>query len=200
MSGDIHAEALERYERAAAAIRQGWVTRADLEREIPGVRPIYFSPFRNSLVIREGLALERRAAEERDRREWIEGVRRRLGLVAEVHRCRVAQSTCGPEWAWSCLRADCREWRVYYPSQPEAFASALAHARSFVPQPPESEPVTLVDMAVFTALQDDVRAEQDAFAAALPARMAEVAGDLNSTFADWLPEGMRFEWTTDGEQ
>ena len=87
MSDDIHAEARERHEQAAAAIRRGLVTLAGLEQAITGCRPIYFSPLRNSLVIREGFAVERRAAEERDRREWIEGVRRRLGLVAEVHRC-----------------------------------------------------------------------------------------------------------------
>lgn len=97
---------------------------------------------------------EKRLAEEQDRREWIEGIRRRLGLVAEVHRCHVEQSACGPQWAWSCARSDCGEFRVYRPTQAAAFAEALAHARSFVPQPPEPEPFTGLTWDGYVVLLD----------------------------------------------
>jgi hypothetical protein len=36
-----------------------------------------------------------------------------------------------------CLRPWCGKCDYGSPSQPEAFAEALAHARKFVPQPPE---------------------------------------------------------------
>jgi hypothetical protein len=107
---------------------------------------------------------EKRRAEERDRCEWTEAVRRRLGLVAEVHRCHVERSACGPQWAWSCARSGCGEFRVYRPTQAAAFAEALAHARSFVPQPPEPEPWTGLDVLAFEAAWDAVRDEQARFA------------------------------------
>jgi hypothetical protein len=136
MSDDIHAEARERYERATEAlIRRGWVTRADLKSEMLGQhpRPIYFSPLRNSLVIREAFAAEKRAAEVRDRREWIEEVRRRLGLVAEVHRPRL-RKTSPWSWGWHCQRSGCAEAAVGCMYLKEAFGDALAHARAFVPE------------------------------------------------------------------
>lgn len=150
-----------------------------------------FGPFGGRAPVGGGA---RRDAEDRDRREWIEGVRRRLGLVAEVHRCHVERSTCGPEWAWSCLRADCDAFRVYYPAQPEALAGALAHARAFVPEPPADAPVTGLDLLAFDALADAAREQDEAFAAALPGRMAAVAGVINAGLAGILPEGVRFEW------
>lgn len=137
MSEDIHAEARERYERAAAYIRDGLVAWP-----AGSPRPIYFSPLRNSPVIREGFEAERRAAEERDRREWTEGIRRRLGLLAEVHRCHVYDDDEGDGWAWFCRRWSCRESGHGYPSQPRAFGAAFAHARSFLPEPPEETPAT----------------------------------------------------------
>jgi hypothetical protein len=199
LSADVIAEALERYERAAAFIRQGWVTRAELEREVLGcdAKPIYFSPFRNSLVVREGFAAEKRAAEERGRREWTEAVRRRLGLVTEVHRCWVWRSV--GLWHWWCLRDSCGGAQHNLPSQPEAFARALAHARSFVPQPPKPEPWTELDVLAFEAAWDAVQEEQTRFAAALPVRMAEVTEQVNTALAGVLPDGLRFEWRADGE-
>jgi hypothetical protein len=200
VSDDIHAEALERYERAAAFIRQGWVTRAEAEREYLGQdpRPIYFSPFRNSLVIREGFAMEKRAAEERDRREWVDGIRRRLGLVAGVHRCRVWR--CGEaDWGWFCLRKTCGEVGHFLPSQEAAAIAAQQHTRAFVPEPPEETPVTELDLLAYDALCGAVRAEQDAFAAALPGRMEQVAETINDYLGGLLPEGMRFEWTADDD-
>jgi hypothetical protein len=77
-------------------------------------------------------------AEVQDRAEWIEGVRRRLGLVAEVHRCQVHQGN--PEWIWSCLRDGCHAAGYFCPSQEDAIGKAVAHTRAFVPQPPEEEP------------------------------------------------------------
>ncbi len=112
--------------------------------------PIYFSPFRNSLVIREGFEVEKRAAEERDRREWLEGIRRRLGLVAEVHRCQVHRGN--PEWIWSCLRDGCHAAGYFCPSQADAFGRASAHALSFAPEPPEGEPFGGLDWAAYEAL------------------------------------------------
>ncbi len=35
------------------------------------------------------------------------------------------------------------------------------------------------------------------YAAMLPARMDAVAAELNERLADVLPDGMRFEWTTE---
>lgn len=182
-------EALERYERTAAFIRDGLVAWP-----AGAARPIYFSPFRNSLVIREGFAVERRAAEERGRREWTEGVRRRLGLVAEVHRCWVYDDDEGDGWAWFCRRRDCPRGGVNCPTQEYAFTNALMHARLFVPRPPEEPPVTELDVLAFDALWARMRAQQDAVAAALPDRMAAVAETVNAGLAGVLPEGVRFEW------
>lgn len=190
MSEDIHAEARERYERAAAFIRDG----LESVRFGGEAKPIYFSPFRNSLVIRERFAVEKRAAEERDRREWLEGVSRRLGLVAEVHRCEVRKWWWRQGWDWFCLRPGCDADGIYRPSQADAFAEAQAHARAFIPQPPEEAPVTELDLLAFDALWDRMRAQQDAVAAALPGRMAAVAETVNAGLAGLLPEGMRFEW------
>lgn len=141
-------------------------------------------------------AREQYEAEERDRREWLEGVRRRLGLVAEVHRCHVWRGLWG--WMWFCRRPGCN--RVWHdcPSQPDAFAAASAHARSFIPEPPEQEPPTELDLLAFDALWAGMRSEQDAFAAALPGRMAQIAERVNE-FLGGLPGGMRFEWVADGE-
>lgn len=75
-----------------------------------------------------------------DPRVWLEGVRRRLGLVAEVHRGWVWQSV--GLWHWWCLRDSCGRAHHNLPSQPDAFAAALAHARSFMPEPPEEAPAT----------------------------------------------------------
>jgi hypothetical protein len=139
-----------------ALIRRGLMSRAELESVILGysgdVRPIYFSPLRNSLVIRESFEAERRAAEERDRREWTEGVRRRLGLVTEVHRCWVYGTETGDMWAWICQRPECGISNYGYGSQRAALAKALAHARLFIPQPPEPEPWTELDVLAFEAI------------------------------------------------
>lgn len=136
-------------------------------------------------------------SEDTGRREWTEGVRRRLGLVAEVHRCEVYR--IGWDWVWLCARDGCPVVRTGYPSQAAAFTEALAHARAFIPQPPEESPVTELDVLAFDALWDRMRAQQDAVAAALPDRMAAVAETVNAGLAGVLPEGMRFEWVTDGE-
>lgn len=132
-------------------------------------------------------------------REWIEGVRRRLGLVAEVHRCRVYEPNPGDDWAWTCLRADCASSRYGYPSQSAALARALAHARAFIPEPPEEAPVTELDVLAFDAAWADMRAKQDVFAAALPDRIADVTELINEQFAGILPDGLRFEWAPYGE-
>jgi hypothetical protein len=158
VSEDLSAEALERYERAMAFIRQGWVTRAGAERQYLGQdpRPIYFSPFRNLLAGREGSEAEKRAAGEQDRREWTEGIRRRLGLVAEVHRCRVFRGDLG--WLWSCLRPGCPSAGYSCPSQEYAFAKARAHARSFMPDAPEDEAIAGMDWPAYMALAAGVPA------------------------------------------
>jgi hypothetical protein len=117
------------------------------------VRPIRFSPPRDSLVVQQGSAAERRAAGEQDRREWTEGIRRRLGLVAEVHRCWVYR---GAGWAWMCLRAGCETSNYGYGSQPRALTKALAHTRSFMPEPPEGEPSGELDWVTCKALADTV--------------------------------------------
>jgi hypothetical protein len=129
----------------ATFIWRGLVTRAELEQGIlgydmvpaPWPDPPPYSPLRNWFRAGPSIA-EQRAAEERDRREWTEGIRRRLGLVAEVHRCHVLRGN--PEWIWSCLRDDCHAAGYFCLSQEDAFGKALAHACSFVPQPPEPEP------------------------------------------------------------
>lgn len=45
--------------------------------------------------------------------------------------------------------------------------------------------------------QIQARAREAEFAAALPGRMDRIAADLNERLAGVLPEGMRFEWTTE---
>jgi hypothetical protein len=93
-----------------------------------------------------------RAAEERERAEWTEGIRRRLGLVAEVHRCWVWRGS-DRWWKWWCQREGCYGGEgPLYGSQPDALGDALAHARSFVPQPPEPEPFTELDELAFEAI------------------------------------------------
>lgn len=135
----------------------------------------------------------RRELERLAQCEWIDSVRRRLGLVAEVHRTHVHQEKVSGYWSWTCRR--CAEGTICaYDSQPEAFAWALAHARSFIPEPPEEEPVTELDLLAYEAAWDAVRAEQGAFEAALPGRMNAVAGLINEWSAGLLPDGMRFEW------
>ena len=136
----------------------------------------------------------RRELERIARREWIDGVRRRLGLVTEVHRCRVRKVRPW-YWSWRCQRPDCTEAAVGCASQGEAIAEALAHARAFIPEPPEDAPVTELDVLAFDAFWALMRVRQDAFAAALPDRAAEVAGQLSAL----LPDGLRFEWVADGE-
>lgn len=70
-----------------------------------------------------------------DQCEWTEGIRRRLGLVAEMHRCRAWR--CGDgDWGWFCLRRGCGETGHFLPSQAKAVASAQEHTRAFVPQLP----------------------------------------------------------------
>jgi hypothetical protein len=154
----------------ATFIWRGLVTRAELEQSIA----------------------EQRAAEERDRREWTESVRRRLGLVAEVHRCWVWQSV--GLWHWWCLRDSCGAAHHNLLTQPEAFSDALAHTRSFVPQPPEPEPFTGLEWAVHVALYEDAARQREADEAALRGRVTVVTEQVNDTFAGLLPEGMRFEW------
>jgi hypothetical protein len=133
----------------------GWIRDGLVTWPAGSPRPIYFSPFRDSLVIREAYAMERRAAEERDRREWIEGIRRRLGLVAEVHRCQVHRGN--PEWIWSCLRDGCHAAGYFCPSQADAFGRALAHARSFVPRSPGPGPWSQADVMIVKAIYPSAR-------------------------------------------
>lgn len=99
---------------------------------------------------REAAAAERRRAEEQDRREWIDGIRRRLGLVAEVHEYRVWQ--IGERWwAWECLHRGCydSDWQRTSNSEPTraaVVAKASAHRRRFVPPPPEPVPGAGLDL------------------------------------------------------
>jgi hypothetical protein len=101
---------------------------------------------------------ERRAAEEQDRREWLEAVTRRLRLVAEVHRCRVWKRGEG-DWARRCLRPGCPAGQPlgWAPSQQYALGDALAHAGAFLPLPPEEEPGTGLDWDGYVPLLDGVR-------------------------------------------
>ena len=79
---------------------------------------------------------KRRELERLAQREWIESVTRRLGLVAEVHRCRVWKRGEG-DWARRCLRPGCPAGRPlgWAPSQEYALGDALAHAGAFLPLP-----------------------------------------------------------------
>jgi len=142
----------------------------------------------------------RRELERLARREWIEEVRRRLGLVVEVHRCRVWKRGEG-DWAARCLRPGCPAGSGvgWAPSQQYALGDALAHAGAFLPLPPEEAPVTELDALAFEAAWARMRAEQDAFAARLPDRIADVTELINERFAGELLYGMRFEWVADGE-
>lgn len=143
---------------------------------------------------------QRRELERLARREWIEDVRRRLGLVTEVHRCWVWWSPSEQgKWMWWCYRKHCLGHGVGYPSHQAAFTDALAHARAFVPEPPGEAPVTELDALAFDAFWAGMRAEQDAFAARLPDRIADVTELINERFTGELPGGMRFEWVADGE-
>lgn len=137
---------------------------------------------------------EQAALEELDRREWIDGVRRRLRLVAEVHRCRVWKRGEG-DWAARCLRPGCPVGAGvgWAPSQQYALGDALAHAGAFLPLPPKEAEVTELDVLVFDAMWAAVRSQQDAIAAALPARVAEVTELINDRIAGVLPDGMRFD-------
>ena len=110
-----------------------------------------FGPFRFAGMQAAAQAELRRLAEVQDRAEWIEGVRRRLGLVAEVHRCWVWWGVEGTLWTWWCYRLRCPA-RGGEPSQPEAFAAALAHVRSFIPEPPEEELSGELDWEAYKAL------------------------------------------------
>jgi hypothetical protein len=104
---------------------------------------------------REAEAEKRRRAEEQDRREWIDGIRRRLGLVAEVHDYRVWQ--IGERWwAWECLYRGCwnSDWQRTSASNSEptraaAVATASAHRRKFMPPAPEPVPGTGLDLTGF---------------------------------------------------
>lgn len=98
-------------------------------------------------------AAERRLAEEQDRREWLEDIRRRLGLVAEVHRCRVWKRGEG-DWAARCLRPGCLAGvgLGWAPSQQYALGDALAHAGAFLPLPVDDEPVTELDWEGYVPL------------------------------------------------
>ena len=53
-----------------------------------------------------------------------------------------------------------------------------------------------IDWRSYNAAEAAFRAEQDAYVAALPVRMQEIAGQLSEA----LPDGLRFEWTGDDER
>jgi hypothetical protein len=96
-------------------------------------------------------AAERRDAEEKDRCEWIEGIRRRLGLVSEVHEWYVRQ--IGESyWAWACSRPGCRDggpdlrpWNCGH-SKAAVTRKAREHARRFLPGAPETVPGAGLDL------------------------------------------------------
>jgi hypothetical protein len=169
------------------------MTRAEAERAYfpsPGLR---FSMSWDEVAAWQKREAEKRAAEELDRREWLKDVRRRLGLVSEVHRCRAWYAGEG-WWRWACLRPGC-VCGGFARRGPGGFrqatGEALEHARRFVAQP---EPWTELDVLAFEAAQDAVRDEEARFAAALPARMEAVAEQINEALSGILPEGLRFEW------
>jgi len=203
VSEDIHAEALERYERARAFIWRGLMPRAELEQGVLGYGAVpvtwpdapQWTPFRDRIP-RVPRLEQQRLAEQQDRRGWLEGVRRRLGLVAEVHRCRVWKH--GEWWRWWCLRPAC-PCGGFARRGPGAFTQAvteaLEHARRFVPGPPEETMFAELDLLAFEAAWDAVRDQRERMAAALPARAQAIADQLS----EGLPEGLRFEWRADGE-
>jgi hypothetical protein len=43
-------------------------------------------------------------------------------------------------------------------------------------------------------VSEPIRQEESDYAAALPRRMAKIAGELNEQFSGYLPDGMRFTW------
>jgi hypothetical protein len=54
----------------------------------------------------------------------------------------------------------------------------------------------VVDWGPYEAAEAEAREADEAFAAGLPGRLAEIAGQLGKE----LPDGLRFEWTAEGEQ
>lgn len=126
----------------AEYVRRGVVSRRDLERMIFG---------REAASIRN--LMEQFRAEEQDRREWIEGIRRRLGLVSEVHEYRFWQ--IGEKWwAWECLRPGCRDadWQRTANSEPTraaVVAKASAHRRRFLPPARKPAPGAWLDLTGF---------------------------------------------------
>lgn len=53
----------------------------------------------------------------------------------------------------------------------------------------------VVDWTSYNAAEADYRARQEAYAAALPGRMQEIAEQVS----EGLPDGLRFEWTETGQ-
>ena len=93
------------------------------------------------------------AAEARDRRDWIEGIRRRLGLVSEVHEVKWWQA--GEDyWLWACQRPGCpyANWRPSgqaAASMGRARTEASKHRRKFLPPSPEPMPGARLDLTGF---------------------------------------------------
>lgn len=54
----------------------------------------------------------------------------------------------------------------------------------------------VIDWQPLNAAEAEHHARQEAFAAGLPGRAQEIAGQLSGL----LPDGLRFEWTADDEQ
>lgn len=100
-------------------------------------------------------AQARRATEAQDRREWIESVRQRLGLVAEVHEYRTWEVGAS-YWGWACKRRGCRyggspqlmPWN-FGTSEAAVRRQARQHARRFVPSRPEGIPGASLDLTGF---------------------------------------------------
>jgi hypothetical protein len=126
--------------------RRGAAARAELKRALLA----YVAEERRRL---EAAAAKRHRDEEQDRREWIDGIRRRLGLVAEVHECHVWQ--IGERWwAWKCQRRGCwdADWQRTSNSEPTraaVSAKASAHSRRFLPPAPEVAPGAGLDLTGF---------------------------------------------------
>lgn len=120
----------------------------------PAVPP--YHPLRDQ--VRAARAGARRLAEAEDRQAWIGQVKRRLGLVTEVHRCWVYGGDDGSMWAWICQREGCGISNYGYRWQWQALARALAHTRSFLPEPPEETPVTELDWAAYMTMADGIPA------------------------------------------
>lgn len=53
-----------------------------------------------------------------------------------------------------------------------------------------------VDWRSYNAAEAEYQAREQAYVAALPGRVQEIAGQLS----DALPDGLRFEWTSDEQQ